>query len=235
MIIIFLGLLVWLDNIGFRVTTVLAGLGIGGIAVALATQKSIENFIGALTLYLAAPVKVGDFCKFSDKMGTTEEIGLRATKIRTLEHTVVSVPNAEFAAMQIENLTEHERYRFNPSIRLHYRTSPEQIRNILLNIKASLQAHSRIIESPLRVNFTGFGEHSLDIEIHCYIDTVDIVEFKNISEDLNLHILDIIESAGTRVAIPANIEYHEQENVSAPDSKQLAEQRVEAFRTDSKQ
>ncbi len=86
-----------------------------------------------------------------------------------------------------------------------------------------------------RVNFTGFGEHFLNIEIHSYIDTVDIVEFNNISEDLNLHILDIIQSAGTRIAIPANIEYHEQENVSSPDSKQQAEQRVETFRTNSKQ
>ncbi|VAW60647.1 hypothetical protein MNBD_GAMMA10-2122 [hydrothermal vent metagenome] len=188
-----------------------------------------------LTLYLAAPVKVGDFCKFTDKMGTIEETGLRATKIRTLEHTVISVPNAEFAAMQIENLTERERYRYSPAIRLHYRTSPEQIRYILLNIKASLQAHSKIIDAPLRVNFTDFGEHSLDIEIHCYIDTVDIVEFKDISEDLNLHILDIIESAGSRMAIPASIEYHEQESVSLPDAKHQAEQRVETFRTNSKQ
>ena len=210
-IIIFLGLLVWLDNIGFSVTTVLTGLGIGGIAVALATQKSIENFIGALTLYLAAPVKVGDFCRFSNTLGTIEEIGLRATKIRTLENTVVSVPNAEFASMQIENLTERQRYRFNPLIRLHFETTPAQIRDILDKLKQELRTLDIVLKTPQRVHFVGFAEHSLDIEIHCYIDTIDINEFKNTVEELNFRILDIIQSAGTRMALPSTIEYKGQE------------------------
>ncbi len=229
-IIIFLGLLVWLDNIGFSVTTVLAGLGIGGIAIALATQKSIENFIGAITLYLAAPVKVGDFCKFADKMGEIEEIGLRGTKIRTLENTVLIVPNAEFVSMQIENFAEREKFRFSPGIRLHSKTTPKQLRCILSNIKESLNVHNKVLESPLRVNFSGFGEHSLDIEIHCYIDTLDLHEYKNISEDLNLHIMDIIQSAGTRIAIPTSIEYREQETESSLELKQQAEQQVKKFR-----
>lgn len=206
-IIVFLGLLAWLDNIGFSVTTILAGLGIGGIAIALATQKSIENFIGALTLYVAAPVKVGDFCKFGDKMGNVEEIGLRATKIRTLENTVVSVPNAEFSAKQIENLTERESYRFNPCIQLHFSTTPDQIREIILKLKTLLQAHNMVKENPLRVNFTGFGEYALDIEINGYIDTVNINEFKAVAEELNLSIMDIIQSVGTRIAVPTNVEY----------------------------
>lgn len=206
-IIVFLGLLVWLDNIGFSVTTVLAGLGIGGIAIALATQKSIENFIGALTLYVAAPVKVGDFCRFGDQLGNIEEIGLRATKIRTLENTVVSVPNAEFSSAQIENLTERKRFRFNPCIRLHLETTPEQVREVLLKIRALLQQHNKLLESPLRVNFAGFSEHALDVEIHCYIDTTDINEFKDVAEQLNLSMMDIIRSAGTRIAIQGIVEY----------------------------
>ena len=206
-IIIFIGLLIWLDNIGFSVTTVLAGLGIGGLAVALATQKSIENFIGALTLYLAAPVKVGDFCRFADKMGVVEEIGLRATKIRTLEHTVVTIPNSEFAAAQIENLTERRRYRFNPTIRLRVETTSVQFRFVLRELKKLLHAHSMVADSPLRVRFVGFGEYSLDIEIHCYIETTDVNTFKGVAEDLNFRIMDIIHSAATSIAIPAAIEH----------------------------
>lgn len=216
LIIIFLGLLIWLDNIGFSVTTVLAGLGVGGIAVALATQKSIENFIGALTLYVAAPVKVGDFCRFTDKMGEIEEIGLRATKIRTLENTIITVPNAEFAAMQIENLTERKRYRFNPDIQLHFETTATQIRDILAKLQDMLKINSRIIESPQRVNFVGFAGYSLDIEIHCYIDTIDIAEYKNIAEDLHLQIMDIVQTAGTRLSIPSELQYSPQEFAPKP-------------------
>jgi len=206
-VIIFIALLIWLDNIGFSVTTVLAGLGIGGIAVALATQKSIENFIGAVTLYLAAPVKVGDFCRFSDKMGTVEEIGLRATKIRTLENTVVSIPNADFAATQIENLTERRRYRYNPTIRLCIETTATQLRYVLREIKKLMYAHSMVAESPLRVRFIGFGAYSLDMEIHCYILTTDVNIFKGVAEDINFRIMDIVNSAGASIAIPAAIEH----------------------------
>lgn len=206
-IIVFIGLLIWLDNIGFSVTTVLAGLGIGGIAIALATQKSIENFIGALTLYLAAPVKVGDFCRFGDKMGTVQEIGLRATKIRTLEHTVVIIPNAEFAAAQIENLTERLRYRFNPRIRLRIETTTAQLRYLLREFKKLLHAHSMVADAPLNVRFVGYGEYSADIDIQCYVVTKDINIYKGVAEDLYFRIVDIINSSGTSIAIPAAIEH----------------------------
>lgn len=228
-LMIFVAALIWLDNIGFSVTTVLAGLGIGGIAIALATQKSIENFIGALTLYMAAPVKLGDFCRFGNKRGVIEEIGLRATKVRTLEDTVVIVPNAEFVVMQIENLTERNCYRFNPYIRLHFETSADQIRYICFEIQKLLQVHNKVSESPLRVHFTGFGEHSLDVEIHCYINTTDFNEFKGVSEELSLGIMDIIQSAGTRIAIPANDEYRGQTNELSEELKQQAKQQVESF------
>jgi MscS family membrane protein len=222
-IIVFVALLVWLDNIGFSVTTVLAGLGIGGIAIALATQKSIENFIGALTLYMAAPVKVGDFCRFGGNMGMVEEIGLRATKIRTLENTVVTIPNAEFAAIQIENLSERQRYRFNPLVPLQMDTTTKQLRYVLREFKKLLYAHNMIAEEPLRVRFIGFGEHSLDIEIHCYVETTNINIFKGVIEDLNLRMMEIINRAGTRIAMPAAIEY--QSKLTQPEY--MADHRLE--------
>jgi MscS family membrane protein len=119
-VIIMIATLVWLDNIGYRVSTLLAGLGIGGLAVALAAQKSIENLIGAATLYMAAPVRVGDFCRFGDQLGTVEEIGLRSTRIRTLERTIISVPNADFSAMPLENFADREKIRFSPKLNLRW-------------------------------------------------------------------------------------------------------------------
>jgi len=115
-IIVLGAILVWLDNIGFSVTTLLTGLGIGGIAVALAAQKPIENLIGAITLYMATPVRVGDFVRFGDKFGTVEEIGLRLTRIRTLDKTVITVPNGAFSEMHLENFAGRERFRFAPTV-----------------------------------------------------------------------------------------------------------------------
>ncbi len=104
--IMLVAILFWMDNLGFQVTTVIAGLGVGGVAVALAAQKSLENLIGSITIYASQPVHVGDFCQFGDIVGTVEEIGLRATRLRTLARTVVHIPNAMFAAGTIENLTQ---------------------------------------------------------------------------------------------------------------------------------
>ncbi len=231
-IIVFLGVLVWLDNIGFSVTTVLTGLGIGGLALALATQKSIEDFIGSVTLYLAAPVKVGDFCRFDHQSGTVEEIGLRATKIRTLEDTVITIPNSNFSSTHIENVTQRTRYRFYHKIPLHISTSADQIRFIILEFKKLLYAYIRVAESPLRVNFIGIEEHAFIIEIHCYIETTEVAVFKNISEDINLHFMDIIKQSGTSIAIPSNIEY--KENIPDTEAKIATEKNIAESKVDGK-
>ena len=158
-------ILLWLDNAGYRVTTLLAGLSISGIAVALASQKSLENIFGAVTLFTGRPVKIGDFCRFGNQVGTVEEIGLRATRIRTLERTVITVSNAEFANMHLDNFSERDRFWYHPSLHLRHETTPDQIRYILVEIRKMLYAHPKILSEPLNVRFRGFGEYSLDIEV----------------------------------------------------------------------
>jgi len=202
-IIVMTALLIWLDNIGYKVSTLLAGLGIGGLAVALAAQKSIENLIGAATLYMAAPVRVGDFCRFGDKLGTVEEIGLRSTRLRTLERTVVSVPNGDFAAMQLENFADREKIRFSPKLHLRYGTKPEQIRQIITEVEKLLNEHPQIGETPNTARFVGFGTYSLDINILAFVMTTDYQEFLEITEQLNIRILEIVETAGAELATPA--------------------------------
>src|SRR5690606_12286766 len=112
-VIVALAAIAALDTIGFDVTAGLAALGIGGIAIALGAQKTIENFIGSLTLIADQPIRVGDYCKFGDTSDTVEDIGMRSTRIRTLDRTVVTVPNGEFASLQIENYTARDRYWFH--------------------------------------------------------------------------------------------------------------------------
>jgi MscS family membrane protein len=153
---IIIAVLVWLDNLGFRITTLLAGLGIGGLAMALALQKPIENLVSAITLYTSQPVAVGDFCRFGDKIGTIEEIGLRATKVRTLNHTLLTVPNIDFVHAQLENFSKRKKIWYHPQIRLRYDTTPDQLRYILVEIRKIFYAHPKVLEDPARIRFEGF-------------------------------------------------------------------------------
>ena len=201
LLILFIGITVWLDNLGFKVTTIIAGLGVGGIAVALAAQKTIEDILGAMTLLGARPIEVGDFVKFEDKLGTIEDISLRLTKIRTLDRTLINIPNSKFASLDLENLSKRDKIRFHPKIHLSYDTTSDQLRCILDEIKKTLSSNKKVLKEPLRVRFKEFGTYSLECDIFAYIDTKDYSEYLKIAEELHFSIMDIIEKAGTRLAI----------------------------------
>ena len=199
--------LLWLDNLGYKVTTLLAGLSISGVAVALASQKSLENIFGAITLYASQPVKVGDFCRAGSHLGTVEEIGLRATKIRTLERSVVTISNAEFVNLHLDNLSARDRFWYHPTIRLRYGTTPDQIRYLLVEIRRMLYAHPRVLPDLAFVRFKEFGQYSLDLEVFAYLATTQYFESLEIAEDLHLRIMDLVAAAGSELAIPSYIEY----------------------------
>ncbi|TKB47575.1 mechanosensitive ion channel family protein [Ferrimonas sediminicola] len=195
-LIIIVGLLMWLENLGFKATTILAGLGIGGLAVALAAQKSVENLIGAITLYLSSPVRVGNFCKFGTQMGVVEEIGLRYTRIRTLDRTVIHISNATFVDLELENFSEREKIRYSPALNLRYDTPASKLRDVMDEITEALKAHPRTHESPLRVRFHKFGPNALQLNVLSYIQTTAFPEYLEAAEELNLAILTILEKHG---------------------------------------
>jgi MscS family membrane protein len=177
-------------------------LGIGGIAIALAAQKTVENVFGGLSVITDHPVYVGDFCKFGDSVGTVEDIGLRSTRIRTLDRTVLTVPNAQFSSVTLENFSRQDKMLFHPKLNLRRDTTPEQVRNILAAIEKLLKAHPKVETGNLPVRFIGVGAYSLDIEIFVYILTEDGDEFMAVRQDLLLGILDAIKAAGSALAIP---------------------------------
>jgi len=214
--------LLWLDNAGYKVTTLLAGLSISGVAVALASQKSLENIFGAVTLFTSRPIKVGDFCRFGDTMGTVEEIGMRATRIRTLERSIITIANAEFANMHLDNLSARDRFWFHPTLQLRYETTPDQIRYVLVEIRKMLYAHPKVVAEPLHVRFKSFGEYSLDVEVFAYMSVKDYDESLEVAEDLNLRIMDIVSAAGSDFAFPSEVQY------SLP-GKPLDEERAKAI------
>jgi MscS family membrane protein len=224
--------MIWLENLGFKATTLLAGLGIGGLAVALAAQKSVENIIGAITLYAASPVRVGDFCRYGDKLGLIDEIGLRYSRIRTLDRTVVTVPNAALAEMHLENFMERDKVWFHPQIRLRYDTTPDQIRYVLVEVRKMLYAHPKVDPDPARIRFSGFGEHSLDLDIFAYIPTRDFDEYLEVAEDINLRIMDIVAQAGCVLAVPTQTLWMERGQRPDRDAAHAAEQMVEQWRND---
>jgi len=212
-IILLIALLSWLDNLGFSVTALLTGLGVGGIAVGLAAQKSIENLIGAVTLLISQPVNIGDFCRVGNTLGVVEEIGLRATMLRTLDRTIVTIPNAVFANMDIENLTSRDRILYRRRIRLRNDTTPDQVRAILDNVRSMFLEHNEVNPDPARIRFIEYGEYALELEAFAYINTCDFNEYLGTVEDLNLRIMDIIEAAGSQLAVPARVVQIDQQEV----------------------
>lgn len=196
-----------LDTLGFDVTAGLAAIGIGGIAIALGAQRTVEHFVGSISLLADQPVRVGDFCKFGTTMGTVEDIGLRSTSVRTLDRTVVTVPNGLFSAMQIENFSRRDRFWFNPTLRLRYDTSPDQLRFLLVEVRQMLYSHPRVDPDPARVRFLGFGTDSLTLEVFAYVHAPDFSEFLEVQEDLNLRIMDLIAASGASFGFTARTLY----------------------------
>jgi MscS family membrane protein len=225
-----MALLATLDSIGFDVTAVIAGLGIGGLAVALAAQKTIENFFGGVSLLLDQPVRPGDFCRFGDKVGTVEEVGLRSTRVRTLDRTVISVPNADFSTMQLENFAKRDRFWFQTTLGLRYATTPDQLRKVLLDLRELLVAHPKVIPDPARVRFVAFGAYSLDLEIFTYVAAADMNEFLAIREDLYLRMMDVIAAAGTGFAFPSQTTYLARDSGNDEERTRAAEERVAEMR-----
>jgi len=207
--LIFIGIISWLDNIGYEVTTLLAGLGVGGIAIAFAAQRTIENLIGSIMIYSSQPVRVGDFCKFGDQLGVVEEIGLRATQLRTLERSLVHIPNSRFSADIIENLTQRDKILYRTRLRLSLQTSAKHMQAVLEGIRKLINNHEMIDEETSRVRFLEFGEYAQEIELYVYIKTVDFIEYLEYREDINLSITNIIESSGTHLVVPTRTTYFE--------------------------
>ena len=216
LLVLIFGLLFWLNNIGVNITTVLAGLGVGGLAVALALQKPLEDMMGALTIFNQAPFRVGDLCRYGGEIGTIEDIGLRTTRMRTLTNTVVSIPNSRIAYMEVENLSYREKIRYWPTLRLRYDTTLEQLNVIRDKIWNMLLEHERVYEDPVRVRFTDFDKDAILVKIHCFLITTDFAESLEIGEELNYKIMKIVESAGASFAMPGTHMYIERGNDAGP-------------------
>lgn len=196
-------LLAYLNDLGINITTLLAGLGVGGVAVALALQKPMEDIFGAITLYSQQPVRVGDFCRIGTQTGTIEEIGLRTTFVRTLANTRIAIPNSRLATEAIDNISARRKILYRPTLRLRYDATPDQIRAVLSGVREALEDNDRVLMD-YRVRFKDIGKDALMIEVFAYFDTTDWMEYLELAESMNLKVLDIVASAGTSLSLPAS-------------------------------
>jgi MscS family membrane protein len=198
----FVAVFLALRSFGIDPTPALAGLGIGGVAVALAAQKTLENVIGGASLIFDGALQVGDFVKMGEMSGTVEFVGLRSTRIRTLDRTVVSVPNGQLANSVIETLSARDRFWFHPIVCLRFDTTPAQLRAVIAGAHALLSKDEAIEASTLRVRFLRLGAFSLDVEVFAYVTAEDWPAFLEIQERLLLGVTGVVEDAGTSIALP---------------------------------
>ena len=187
---------------GYNTSTVLAGLGVGGLAVALAAQKTLENLFGGVSVIGDRPVLVGDICRFGDRTGTVMHIGLRSTRIRTADRTVISIPNGQFSAMTLENISARDKILFHPTLKLRRETTAEQISKVLESLREALAAEPKVELGNRPVRFVNVGDFSFDIEIFVYVTTAVWEEYLAIQEALLLKLLSVVEGAGTNLAVP---------------------------------
>ncbi len=153
------------NELGVPLLPLVASLGVGGLAVALAARPTLENLIGGIILYVDRPVRVGDFCSFGDHEGTVERIGVRSTQIRARDRTVITIPNATFADMEIINWARCDQMLILATIGLRYETKLDQLRYVLAKLREMFIAHPKIDNNTVRIRFVGYGSSSLDIQI----------------------------------------------------------------------
>jgi MscS family membrane protein len=209
-------LLVTLSHLGYNTNTLVAGLGVGGLAIALAAQKTLENLFGGVSVITDRPVLVGDFCKFGTQMGTVEDIGLRSTRIRTLDRTLVSVPNAQFSTMTLENFAARDRFWFHQTLLLRGDANMAQIRQVMSGIESLLRERPNIDAGKLPVLFTALGTYSFELQVSAYVKTVDGDEFNRTQTELLIRILEIVEGAGTGIAVPVQESFSPRDAASVP-------------------
>lgn len=193
--------------LGFNMTTALAGLGIGGLAIGFGAQKTIENLFGGVSVLGDEVIRVGDVCRFGDRTGTVEDIGLRSTRVRTEERTLLAIPNGTVATINVENLSRRDKILFKTVLGFRPETSPDHLRYVLSEIRRVLYSHSKIETKSVRVRLMELTSGSLNVELLCYVLTQDFNEFAAVREDVLLHIVHLVEESGTGLALPSQTLY----------------------------
>lgn len=211
-IIAVVSIIFFLDLWGYNVNGLIASLGLVGMAVALAAQDTTKNIFGALMIFADTPFKVGDWIQTPQAEGTIEEIGMRSTKVRTFEDSLVSVPNGVVANTPVTNWSAMTKRRIKMTLGLTYSTTPEQMTTILKEMRELLQNDPDIDQKTIFVNFTDYSSSSLDIFCYFFTKTTVWGEYLSVREKINLEFMRIVQSNGASFAFPSQSIYIEKNN-----------------------
>ncbi len=208
------------QTLGYPISGLLASLGIGGLAIALAAKDSLENIFGSLMIILDRPFQIGDWVKAGEIEGTVEEIGFRSTRIRTFAKTLITIPNSTLTNLAINNYSRMPKRRIKMTVGVSYATTPAQMRAAVENIRQLLREHPAIDQEFFLVNFTDFGDSSLNILIYCFTRTTVWGEYLDARQDVCLKIMDTLEAMKLEIAFPSRTIYLE--DLRNPDQAESA-------------
>lgn len=200
--LVLLGAVLFLQNLGYSVGSLLAGVGIGGAALAFAAKDTLANIFGVLVIFLDRPFQVGDWIEVGDIEGTVEDIGLRVTRIRTFANSVITIPNSTFSASAINNWSRMKKRRIMMSVGLTYDTKPDQMEQVVEKIRGIIKDDPAIHDDFFLVNFDKFGASSLDVFIYCFTRTTNWGEFLQAKQDFMLQIMRVVDEMGLSIAFP---------------------------------
>ena len=223
-------LILGIERVGISLIPILAGLGIGGLALALAAKPTVENIIAGVILLVDRPVGVGEICRFGEQVGTIKEIGLRSTRILALNGDIISLPNSKFSELELANKSRRDRILLRQTVGLRYETTSGQLRFVLAKLREMILAHPKLLEEKAQVRFVKYGDYSKDLEIFAYVDTGNWYEFRGIQEDVLLRVQDIVEAAGTDFAFPSQTTYLSRDSGLDRERGSAAEAEVQAWR-----
>ena len=220
--------LIALSRMDVNVTAALAGLGIGGLAIGLGAQKTFENLLGGISILTDKAIVVGDSCKIGDRAGTVEDIGLRSTRIRTEERTVVSIPNGTVATATLENFRFRDKILCKQLVRLRYDLSPDHLRFVLAQIRDVLARNPKVEATTSRVRILRFGDYAVEVEIYAYIFERDYGLYLAAQEALILDVLDTLDRTGGALALPSQTTIVTQDAWVNPEKAAAAKKAMES-------
>ena len=197
-----IGMLFILGNLGVNVTSLVAGLGLGGLAVALAAQDTFRNLLGGVTIFADRPFQVGDWVVVGSIEGTVEHVGFRSSRVRTFYNSVVTVPNARIVDTHVDNMGLRQWRRYRATLGLAYHTTPDQVQAFVEGVRAVIRANPEMRKDYYIVEFTEFGASSLEVLLYCFIDAPDWNAELRTRHVLNLDIMRLAEELGVEFAFP---------------------------------
>lgn len=201
-LVVLLGTLILIQSLGFNVVSLLAGLGLGGLALALAAQDTAANVFGSIMILLDRPFKVGDLIRIGDTEGIVEEIGFRSTRIRTFYRSVVTLPNSFVAKEKIDNLSHRDSLRVRHTLGVTYSTTVDQMTLLTDDIKRDLTLNPHVLKEDIRVNFSQMADFSLQIQIQFFVSLMIPKDLADFEQDLLLQIMKLAKNRQVEFAFP---------------------------------